>query len=315
MTADTPKARVAILISGTGSNMAGLLYASRLPACPYEVVLVASNNPEAPGLALAAAEGVPVFARSHKGLKRAEFDTVIDAELTRAGVTHVALAGYMRLLSDDFVARWQGRCLNIHPSLLPAHKGLDVHEAVLAAGETVTGCTVHLVTPELDDGPILGQIRVAVVPADTPDSLAARVHHAEHQLYPRILADFVATASSPETLLARLRTLALALPEADEKLSHGMPGFFVRGGKFFAYFIRDHHGNDETAVLIKTSGVEEQAMLIENDPDLYYRPAYFGPSGWVGIRLSSATDWAHVDEWLTRSWRASAPKRLAALPF
>ena len=296
--------------------MAALIYASRAADCPFEIVLVASNNPDAPGLALAAAEGVPTFARAHIGMKRDAFDALIDAELTRAGVTHVALAGYMRLLSDGFVAKWQGRCLNIHPSLLPAHKGLDVHQAVLAAGEAVTGCTVHLVTPALDDGPILGQTPVAVLPGDTPETLAERVHYAEHQLYPRVLAGLVSAATDPEALLAQVRALALALPEAEEKLSHGSPGFFVRGGKFFAYFQRDHHGDGITALLVKASGVEEQAMLIDEDPELYYRPAYLGPSGWIGIRLDGgAVDWAHIDAWLTRSWRVSAPKRLAAMPF
>ncbi len=310
------RARVGVLISGTGSNMAALLYAAQAPDCPYRIVLVASNNPDAPGLALAAAEGVPVFAHDHRGLKRADFDGLIDAALARHGVEYVALAGYMRLLSDGFVAKWQGRCLNIHPSLLPAHKGLDTHAAVLAAGETVTGATVHLVTPALDDGPILGQVRVAVLPGDTPESLATRVHHAEHQLYPRVLAERVRAASGPAALLARVRGLALALPAAAEKLSHGMNGFFVEGGKFFAYFIANHHGDGITALLVKASGVEEQAMLIEQDPDLYYRPAYFGPSGWIGIRLDGGeVDWRHVDDWLARSWRASAPKRLAALPF
>jgi phosphoribosylglycinamide formyltransferase-1 len=311
-----PKTRVGVLISGRGSNMAALLYASQAPDCPYEIVVVASNVPDAPGLALARAEGVPVFAQAHKGLKRAEFDAIIDAELERHGVEIVALAGYMRLLSDAFVTKWQGRCLNIHPSLLPAHKGLDVHEAVLAAGDKVTGCTVHLVTPALDDGPILGQVRVAVLPDDTPDSLANRVHYAEHQLYPRVLAQLVSAASGPEALLARVRSLALALPAAAEKLSHGAPGFYVEGGKFFAYFSRDHHGNGITALLVKASGVEEQAQLIENDPDLYFRPAYFGPAGWIGIRLDNgAVDWGHIEDWLTRSWRASAPKRLAVLPI
>ena len=294
--------------------MAALLYASRSADCPFEIVLVASNVPDAPGLALAAAEGVPVFAQAHGGMKRAAFDAIIDAELVRHGVEMVALAGYMRLLSDGFVAKWAGRCLNIHPSLLPAHKGLDVHTAVLAAGETVTGCTVHLVTPALDDGPILGQTRVAVLVGDTPETLAERVHHAEHQLYPRVLAELVTV--KPGALLERVRTLALALPEAAERLSHGAPGFFVRGGKFFAYFSRDHHGDGITALLVKASGVEEQAMLIEEDPDLYFRPAYFGPSGWIGIRLDiDVVDWGHVEDWLTRSWRVSAPKRLAMLPF
>ena len=311
-----PKTRVGVLISGRGSNMAALLYASQAPDCPYEVVLVASNVPDAPGLKLAAAEGVAVFAHAHQGMKRADFDAIIDAELARHGVEIVALAGYMRLLSDDFVAKWAGRCLNIHPSLLPKHKGLDVHEAVLAAGEAKTGCTVHLVTPSLDDGPILGQVEVAVLPGDTPATLAERVHYAEHQLYPRVLATLVNARCGPEARLARVRSLALALPAATEKLSHGMNGFYVEGGKFFAYFIHNHHGDGITALLVKASGVEEQAQLIENDPELYYRPAYFGPAGWIGIRLDTGdVDWGHIEDWLARSWRTSAPKRLAILPL
>lgn len=295
--------------------MAALLYASRISDCPFEIVLVASNVPNAAGLTLAAAEGVLTFAHDHRGMKRADFDAVIDAELIRAGATHVALAGYMRLLSDVFVARWSGRMVNIHPSLLPTHKGLDVHESVLAAGDTATGCTVHLVTPDLDGGPILGQVRVAVLPGDTPATLAARVLIAEHQLYPRIIADLVA-GESGSAVLARVRSLALALPAAEEKLSHGLPGFFVTGGKFFAYFSPNHHGDGVTSLLVKASGVEEQASLIERDPELYYRPAYFGASGWIGIRLDRGEiDWAHIEDWLARSWRASAPKRLAMLPI
>lgn len=310
------KARVAVLISGRGSNMAALIYAARLPACPFEIVLVASNVPDAAGLALAAAEGVPTFAQDHRGMKRADFDAAIETELVRAGATHVALAGYMRLLSDAFVDRWTGRMVNIHPSLLPAHKGLDVHEAVLAAGDKVTGATVHLVTRELDGGPILGQVRVAVLPGDTPASLAARVLTAEHQLYPRIVADLVSAEASPEAILGRVRSLALALPEAQERLSHGSPGFFVTGGTFFAYFSHDHHHDGVMGLLVKASGVEEQASLIDLDPDLYYRPAYLGASGWIGIRLDTGSaDWAHVESWLARSWRMSAPKRLAMLPF
>jgi formyltetrahydrofolate-dependent phosphoribosylglycinamide formyltransferase len=311
-----PKTRVGVLISGRGSNMAALVYASQAPDCRYEVVLVASNVPDAPGLKLAAAEGIAVFAHAHQGVKRADFDRIIDAELVRHGVEIVVLAGYMRLLSDEFVAKWAGRCLNIHPSLLPKHKGLDVHAAVLAAGDAKTGCTVHLVTPSLDDGPILGQVEVAVLPGDTPETLAERVHYAEHQLYPRVLATLVADAQSPETMLGRVRALALALPFAAEKLSHGSPGFYVEGGKFFAYFSYDHHHDGVMGLLVKASGIEEQAQLIENDPDLYYRPAYLGPSGWVGIRLDTGNvDWGHIEDWLTRSWRASAPKRLAMLPI
>ena len=149
--------------------MAALIYAARHTDCPFEIVLVAANVPDAPGLVLASAEGIAVFAHDHRGVERADFDAIIDAELHRSGCEYVALAGYMRLLSPEFVAKWHGRMVNIHPSLLPAHKGLHVHEAVLAAGEAVSGATVHLVTPELDDGPVLGQLRVAVLPGDTPD--------------------------------------------------------------------------------------------------------------------------------------------------
>lgn len=310
------KARVGVLISGRGSNMAALLYASRLdPACPYEIVVVGSNDPDAAGLKLAAAEGITTFAHSHKGMKRAEFDAIITAELEKAGVTHIALAGYMRLLSAEFVTHWQGRCLNIHPSLLPKHKGLHTHEAVLAAGEAETGCTIHVVTPELDDGPILGQARIKVLAHDTPESLATRVQYAEHQLYPRVLADFVSADSRPEALLARVCGLALGLPAAQEKPSHGSAGFFVEGGKFFAYFTDNHHGDGITALLLKVSGLDEAAMLIEQDPDRFFRPKYYGPSGWVGIVLTGGPDWAMIEAMMAAAWRLCAPKRLAGLPI
>jgi phosphoribosylglycinamide formyltransferase 1 len=158
------KTRVAVLISGRGSNMAALLYAAKAADCPFAIVLVVSNDPEAEGLVLAKAEGVTTFAHSHKGLSRDDFDALIDAEIAKARADFVALAGYLRLLSPAFVVKWEGRMLNIHPSLLPAHKGLNTHAAVLAAGERVTGCTVHLVTPELDSGAVLGQTEVAVLP-------------------------------------------------------------------------------------------------------------------------------------------------------
>lgn len=306
------KARVGVLISGRGSNMAALLYASRQPDCPYEIALVASNDPEAPGLALAAAEGVSTFALGHKGMKRADYDAILDRELEAAGVRYVALAGHMRILSAEFVEKWAGRMVNIHPSLLPKYKGLDTHARAIEAGDKVAGCSVHLVTLELDDGPVLGQTEVAVLPGDTPETLAARVLIAEHQLYPRILADLVTRETRPDALLNKVRELALALPAAEEKLSHGTPGFTVAGGKMFAYFSEDHHGNGITAVLVKTSGGEEQAMLIEAEPDLYFRPAYLGPSGWIGLRLDRGdVDWDHVGEWLLKSWRLAAPRKLA----
>lgn len=217
------KTKVGVLISGRGSNMAALLYAAKHPSCPYEIVLVAANDPDAAGLNLARAEGIPTFAQSHKGMKRAEFDQIIDAELRKAGADYVALAGYMRLLSPEFVAGWEGRMLNIHPSLLPKYKGLDTHQKALDAGDSHAGCSVHVVTSELDDGPVLAQTEVAILPGDTADSLAARILIAEHQLYSRTLADFVTRERQPEWLLAKVRERALALPQADEVTSHGMP--------------------------------------------------------------------------------------------
>ena len=189
------RSRVGILISGRGSNMAALIDATRSADCPYEVVLVISNVPDAPGLAYAAANGIPTFSASHIGMKRAEFDTLIDGALRDAGVEYVALAGYMRLLSPGFVEGWAGRMINIHPSLLPAYKGLDTHQRALDAGETRHGCTVHLVTAELDDGPILAQAEVLILPGDDAAALAARVLVEEHRLYPAALAALVTRES------------------------------------------------------------------------------------------------------------------------
>ncbi len=305
-----PKAKIAILISGKGTNMAALLYAAKDPACPYEVTLVGSNNPDAEGLSLAAAEGIPTFALAHKGMTRADHDAAMHSAIITAKADYVILAGYMRILTPEFVAKWQGRMLNIHPSLLPKYKGLDTHQRALDAGDRVAGCSVHLVTPDLDDGPVLGQTEVAIMPGDTVESLAARVQLAEHQLYPRIVAAYVTRETDPEYLVAQVRERAMAQVEAEETLSHGMPCFGIQGGKKFAYVSANHHGDGKTALLVKISGVEEQAMLIDSDEDRYYRPAYFG-DGWVGIRLDLGdTDWDHIGEWLSKSWRAVAPKKL-----
>jgi phosphoribosylglycinamide formyltransferase-1/phosphoribosylamine--glycine ligase/phosphoribosylglycinamide formyltransferase/phosphoribosylformylglycinamidine cyclo-ligase len=294
--------------------MAALLYASRVQECPYEIVLVASNDPEAVGLKLAAAEGVPVFAQSHKGMKRAEFDDVLDERLRAAGAEFVALAGYMRLLSCEFVEKWAGRIVNVHPSLLPKYKGLDTHARAIEAADAVAGCSVHVVTAELDEGPVLGQVEVAVLPGDTAETLAARVLIAEHQLYPRALADFVMRDRTPEAKLARVREIAVALPGAEETTSHGMPCFRVTGGKMFCYFTHDHHGDGIIAIIVKTSGPDEQAQLIDQDPDIYYRPAYFGPSGWVGMRLDSGdTDWDHVADRVELSWKLIVPRKLLGI--
>lgn len=310
MPARTP---VAVLISGSGTNMAALLYASRLSTCPYEIVLVASNNPEAGGLKLAEAEGVATFALPHRGMTRPDHDSAMDTAIRQSGAQYVALAGYMRILTPDFVAEWDGRMVNIHPSLLPKYTGLHTHERALEAGDSHGGCTVHLVTAELDDGPVLGQTAVAVMPGDTPDTLAARVLIAEHQLYARCLADLVSRATSPEFLINQVRDRALALPESDEVLSHGMPCFGIVKGKKFAYVSNDHHGDGKVALLVKISGIDEQAQLIENDAGRYYRPAYFG-DGWIGIRLDLGdTDWDAVSGMLARSWRSIAPRKLTGL--
>ena len=185
------KHRVGVLISGRGSNMASLVAAAREADCPYEVVLVASDKPDAAGLTHAAEQGIATFAHSPRGIPKAEYEAVIDRALRDAGVETIALAGYMRLLSGDFVATWRDRIVNIHPSLLPAYKGLDTHARAIAAGDREAGCSVHVVTEELDAGSVLAQARVPILPDDTADTLAARVLVEEHRLYPQTLAEFV----------------------------------------------------------------------------------------------------------------------------
>jgi len=185
------KARVGILISGRGSNMASLVEASKAPDSPYEVVLVVSNVTDAPGLDFAKAQGIATWAQSHVGMKRADFDELVDARLRAANVEYVALAGYMRLLSPGFVQKWAGRMINIHPSLLPLYKGLDTHQRALDAGDTKHGCSVHIVTEALDDGEIVAQAEVPVLPGDDAHTLAARVLVEEHKLYPAALAKLV----------------------------------------------------------------------------------------------------------------------------
>lgn len=308
------KAKVAVLISGGGTNMAALLYASRAPECPFEIVLVASNNPEAGGLKLAAAEGVATFTLPHKGMARADHDRTMDAAIRASGAEYVALAGYMRILTAEFVSGWAGRMVNIHPSLLPKYKGLHTHERAIEAGDSHGGVTVHLVTPELDDGPILGQTPVAIIPGDTADSLAGRVLFAEHQLYARCLTELVTRPYRADWLLARVSELAAALPEVEARESHGSPAWSIKGGKFFAYFNDRHHGEQHIALLVKTSGQDEMNALIDADPEVWFRPAYYGASGWAGLILNRAdVDWDQVSDWLARSWRSVAPKRLTRL--
>jgi phosphoribosylglycinamide formyltransferase 1 len=194
--------RTAILISGRGSNMAALINAARDPAYPAEIVLVLSNRPDAAGLTAARAAGVPAQAIDHRPFAgdRAAHEAAIDAALRAADIDIVCLAGYMRLLTPFLVNAWAGRMLNIHPSLLPSFPGLDTHGRALASGVKLHGCTVHLVTQEMDAGPILAQAAVPVLPNDTEDELAKRVLRQEHAIYPAALAAFAVDlpAASPE---------------------------------------------------------------------------------------------------------------------
>ncbi len=195
------KKRVAILISGGGSNMEALLEAMTDPDHAAEPCLVVSNRPEAGGIAKARARGVATEIVDHKAFAdKQAFETALAATLDAHTPDIICLAGFMRLLSAEFVTRFETQILNIHPSLLPAYKGLNTHARALADGVAIHGCTVHVVTPELDTGPILGQSAVFVRPDDTPDTLAARVLTQEHRLYPAVLARFATGDFTPLSL-------------------------------------------------------------------------------------------------------------------
>jgi phosphoribosylglycinamide formyltransferase-1 len=185
--AEGDKRRVAVLISGRGSNMKQLVG----KANGYEVVLVASNNPLAPGLEWARKQALPTWAWDSRGVEKAIWESALDQSLTDHRVGTIALAGFMRILSGEFTRRWAGRIVNIHPSLLPKYRGLDTHKRAIEAGDEVSGCSVHLVTEELDSGEILAQAEVPIVRGDTEATLEARVLEAEHELYPKALAEFV----------------------------------------------------------------------------------------------------------------------------
>ncbi len=195
-----PKPRVAILISGRGSNMEALIKAAAAADYPAEIALVLSNKEDAAGLEIARGLGVEALAIAARpfGRDREAHERAIDAALVERGIEIVCLAGYMRLLTPYLVGRWAGRMLNIHPSLLPAYPGVDTHARVLAAGEVEHGCTVHLVTEEMDAGPVLAQARVPVLPGDTETVLAARVLEQEHRLYPVALASLSRKIRLPE---------------------------------------------------------------------------------------------------------------------
>lgn len=185
----SPKKRVAILISGRGSNMAALIEAAKVPGFPAEIALVLSNKADAGGLTGAAANGINTAVIEHKpfGRDRAAFDAAMQAVLDENRIEIVCLAGFMRLLTPEFCAHWAGRMINIHPALLPAFKGLDTHARAIEAGVKLHGCTTHFVTPGMDEGQIIGQAAVPVLDDDTEASLAARVLAEEHKLYPEAL--------------------------------------------------------------------------------------------------------------------------------
>jgi phosphoribosylglycinamide formyltransferase-1 len=179
--------RVAVLVSGRGSNMQALVR----NADGYQVALVASNKPGAPAIDWAREQGLPTWASESRGIPREQFDSALSKALNEHAIGTVALAGYMRLLSPGFVDAWRGRILNIHPSLLPKYRGLDTHARAIEAGDAISGCTVHLVTEELDAGDIVSSREVPLNPGDTPQSLEAKILKAEHELYPSALAEFV----------------------------------------------------------------------------------------------------------------------------
>ena len=180
--------RVGVLISGRGSNMSALIEASKAPDYPAEIVGVLSNRAAAPGLETAAQHGIATASLAQsKFFRREMFEDTMTQVLESWEVDFVCLAGFMRILGEDFVNRWQGRMINIHPSLLPAYRGLDTHNRVLADGGTEHGCTVHFVTPGLDEGPAILQARIPVLPGDTAETLTARVLVEEHRIYPEAL--------------------------------------------------------------------------------------------------------------------------------
>ncbi|MCW8084103.1 phosphoribosylglycinamide formyltransferase [Sabulicella glaciei] len=214
------RSRVAVLISGRGSNMAALLAAASVPSYPAEIALVVSNRGDAAGLELAAKAGVPGRVVPSRGRTREAFEAELQSALEEARVEYVALAGFMRVLTEGFVRRWEGRMVNIHPSLLPSFPGLDTHRRALAAGVRLHGCTVHLVTPGVDEGPILAQAAVPVLEGDDEAMLAARVLEQEHRLYPAALGWLVsghAWLEAGRAVVAaegaRGRSLANPLPE------------------------------------------------------------------------------------------------------
>lgn len=215
MSQSVARKRVAVLISGRGSNMQALVEAAAAPGFPAEIASVISNRPDAPGLQWAAAKGIATVALDHKAYAdRAAFDAKLHDTLKAAAIDLVALAGFMRIFTPGFVVKWQGSMINVHPSLLPLFPGLDTHARAIEAGVKLAGCTVHFVTAELDGGPIIAQAAVPVAPDDTPDTLAARVVKAEHQIYPQVLK----WVASGQVTLETAGTACYGAIEADASL-------------------------------------------------------------------------------------------------
>jgi len=211
--------KLAVLISGRGSNLQSLLDAAAAKDFPAEIALVISNKPDAGGLARAEKAGVPQLTINHRDFgkgpaARAAFDGALSDALAKADIDFICLAGFMRILTEEFVERWRGKLINIHPSLLPSFKGLDVHERMIEAGVKIAGCTVHFVTAEMDAGPIIGQAAVPVMPGDDADTLAARILTEEHRLYPacvKLLAE------------GKARLTAEGIVEFDSDVGAGAP--------------------------------------------------------------------------------------------
>ena len=220
-----PKTPIAVLISGRGSNLQSLIDASQAEDYPAEIALVISNRSKAKGLKRAAKANIPTLVIDHKPFgdgeaARAEFDSEITRALEAANVSYVCLAGFMRLLSPQFVERWRGKLLNIHPSLLPAFKGVNVHQRMIEQGVKIAGCTVHFVTAEMDAGPIVGQAALAVRPDDTEATLSERILELEHRLYPeclRLICDGKARQSGGRVVLSADAHVdaAISMPKTD----------------------------------------------------------------------------------------------------
>jgi phosphoribosylglycinamide formyltransferase-1 len=187
-----PKCSVAVLISGSGSNLQALIDAAKAPDYPATLTLVISNKAEAYGLTRAREAGIATQVISHRDFETREaFDAALDTALRAAGIEFVCLAGFMRVLTDDFVSKWHGRMINIHPSLLPRYKGLHTHARAIEAGDAEHGCSIHWVSAGVDEGAVIAQARCAVLPDDTPETLQQRVHALEHRLYPETLAQLL----------------------------------------------------------------------------------------------------------------------------